>query len=63
MERLKASFLPGVDYRIVYDPTMRVPIDAVAHTLLEAILLVVIVVVVFLQTWRVDHSAGRGAGR
>jgi multidrug efflux pump len=54
MERLKASFPPGVDYRIVYDPTMfvRESIDAVAHTLLEAILLVVIVVVVFLQTWR-----------
>ena len=54
MERLKANFPPGVDYRIVYDPTMfvRESIDAVAHTLLEAILLVVIVVVVFLQTWR-----------
>ena len=54
MERLKASFPPGVDYRIVYDPTMfaRESIDAVAHTLLEAIVLVVIVVVIFLQTWR-----------
>jgi multidrug efflux pump len=54
MERLKQSFPPGVDYRIVYDPTVyvRESITAVAHTLLEAILLVVIVVVVFLQTWR-----------
>jgi len=54
MERLKQSFPPGVDYRIVYDPTVyvRESIRAVAHTLLEAILLVVIVVVVFLQTWR-----------
>ena len=54
MERLKQNFPPGVDYRIVYDPTVfvRESIDAVAHTLLEAILLVVIVVVVFLQTWR-----------
>ena len=54
MERLKASFPPGVDYRIVYDPTVfvRESINAVVHTLLEAILLVVIVVVVFLQTWR-----------
>jgi multidrug efflux pump len=54
MERLKASFPPGIDYRIVYDPTVfvRESIDAVAHTLLEAVLLVVIVVVVFLQTWR-----------
>ena len=54
MERLKQSFPPGVDYRIVYDPTVfvRESINAVAHTLFEAILLVVIVVVVFLQTWR-----------
>ncbi len=54
MERLKASFPPGVDYRIVYDPTVfvRESIAAVAHTLFEAILLVVIVVVIFLQTWR-----------
>jgi multidrug efflux pump len=54
MERLKESFPPGVDYRIVYDPTVfvRKSIDAVAHTLFEAILLVVLVVVVFLQTWR-----------
>ncbi|MEO8256696.1 MAG: multidrug efflux RND transporter permease subunit [Acidobacteriota bacterium] len=54
MERLKQNFPPGVDYRIVYDPTIyvRESINAVAHTLIEAILLVVIVVVVFLQTWR-----------
>jgi multidrug efflux pump len=54
MERLKAGFPPGVDYRIVYDPTVFVSesIDAVVHTLFEAILLVVIVVIVFLQTWR-----------
>jgi len=54
MERLKQTFPPGVDYRIVYDPTVfvRESIAAVAHTLFEAILLVVIVVVVFLQTWR-----------
>jgi multidrug efflux pump len=54
MERLKQSFPPGVEYRIVYDPTVyvRESINAVAHTLVEAILLVVLVVVVFLQTWR-----------
>ncbi|HEX5216103.1 MAG TPA: efflux RND transporter permease subunit, partial [Vicinamibacterales bacterium] len=54
MERLKQSFPPGVDYRIVYDPTVfvRESINAVAETLFEAILLVVLVVVVFLQTWR-----------
>jgi multidrug efflux pump len=54
MERLKQSFPEGVDYRIVYDPTVfvRHSISAVVETLFEAILLVVIVVMVFLQTWR-----------
>jgi multidrug efflux pump len=54
MEELKREFPPGVDYRIVYDPTVfvRGSIRAVVHTLLEATLLVVIVVILFLQTWR-----------
>jgi len=54
MEELKAKFPEGVDYAIAYDPTVFVEksIDAVIHTLLEAIILVVIVVVIFLQTWR-----------
>jgi multidrug efflux pump len=54
METLKQSFPQGVDYRIVYDPTIyvRQSIRAVVETLFEAILLVVIVVMVFLQTWR-----------
>lgn len=54
METLKKGFPDGVDYRIVYDPTIfvRGSIEAVVKTLLEAILLVVIVVVLFLQTWR-----------
>ncbi len=54
MERLKQTFPAGVDYRIVYDPTIyvRQSIRAVITTLFEAILLVVIVVMVFLQTWR-----------
>jgi multidrug efflux pump subunit AcrB len=54
MERLKQDFPEGVTYDIVYDPTRFVEqsITAVVHTLLEAILLVVIVVIVFLQTWR-----------
>lgn len=54
MEELKKTFPDGVDYGIVYDPTKFVSdsIDAVIHTLLEAILLVVLVVIVFLQTWR-----------
>ena len=54
MEELKKNFPEGVDYSVVYDPTVfvRHSIEAVLHTLAEAILLVVIVVILFLQTWR-----------
>ncbi len=54
MEELKQSFPQGLDYSIVYDPTVfvRDSIRAVVHTLLEAVLLVVLVVILFLQTWR-----------
>ena len=54
MARLSKDFPAGVEYDIVYDPTVfvRGSIDAVIATLLEAIVLVVIVVIVFLQTWR-----------
>src|SRR5688572_2186434 len=54
METLKESFPAGMDYEIVYDPTqfVRQSIDAVVHTLLEAVALVVLVVILFLQTWR-----------
>ncbi|MBB5392706.1 MULTISPECIES: efflux RND transporter permease subunit [unclassified Herbaspirillum] len=54
MKELSADFPSSVQYRIVYDPTqfVRASIEAVVHTLLEAILLVVIVVIIFLQTWR-----------
>src|SRR4029077_7458330 len=54
MEELKQSFPQGLDYSIVYDPTVfvRDSIKAVVHTLLEAVLLVVLVVILFLQTWR-----------
>ncbi len=54
MDELKKNFPQGMDYGIVYDPTqfVRQSIDAVLHTLLEAIALVVLVVIVFLQTWR-----------
>ena len=54
MAELKQSFPQGVDFEIVYDPTIfvRGSIEAVVHTLLEAIVLVVLVVIVFLQTWR-----------
>src|SRR6185503_18757161 len=54
MEELKKEFPQGVDYRIVYDPTVfvRESISAVVETLVEALLLVVLVVVLFLRTWR-----------
>ena len=54
MAELKGDMSEGVDYEIVYDPTVfvRASIEAVVHTLLEAIALVVIVVILFLQTWR-----------
>lgn len=54
MAELKKSFPQGMDYEVVYDPTIfvRGSIEAVVHTLLEAVVLVVLVVVLFLQTWR-----------
>lgn len=54
MTELKRKMPEGVDFDIAYDPTVfvRKSIDAVIHTLIEAIFLVVIVVVIFLQTWR-----------
>ncbi len=54
MKELKKNFPEGLDYNVVYDPTVfvRHSIEAVIHTLLEAIVLVVIVVIIFLQTWR-----------
>ncbi|PWC48443.1 efflux RND transporter permease subunit [Azospirillum sp. TSA6c] len=54
MAELKGDMPDGVDYSIVYDPTqfVRSSIEAVVHTLLEAVALVVLVVIVFLQTWR-----------
>jgi hydrophobe/amphiphile efflux-1 (HAE1) family protein len=54
MEELKKDFPEGLDYKIAYDPTVfvRHSIKAVVYTLLEAIALVVLVVILFLQTWR-----------
>jgi hydrophobe/amphiphile efflux-1 (HAE1) family protein len=54
MDSLKSRFPVGMDYRIIYDPTVfvRQSIDSVVVTLLEAIALVVLVVILFLQTWR-----------
>jgi hydrophobe/amphiphile efflux-1 (HAE1) family protein len=54
MERLQRDFPAGIDYRIVYNPTdfVSASIDAVYQTIFEAIALVVLVIVVFLQSWR-----------
>src|SRR5207247_7108886 len=54
MEELSRSFPEGLTYKIVYNPTVfvRESIKEVIHTLFEAVGLVVLVVLVFLQTWR-----------
>ncbi|WP_395696888.1 efflux RND transporter permease subunit [Methylocella sp.] len=54
MEEAKKDFPPGVDYEVVYNPTefIQQSVDEVVHTLYEAMALVVLVVIVFLQTWR-----------
>jgi hydrophobe/amphiphile efflux-1 (HAE1) family protein len=54
MKELSRTFPQGLTYEITYDPTVfvRNAIRAVVDTLFEAILLVVLVVVVFLQSWR-----------
>jgi hydrophobe/amphiphile efflux-1 (HAE1) family protein len=54
MKTLSKDFPKGLEYRIVYNPTefIQQSVDAVIHTLLEAIALVVLVIIVFLQKWR-----------
>jgi hydrophobe/amphiphile efflux-1 (HAE1) family protein len=54
MEIAKKDFPAGMDYQVPYNPTEYVAksVEEVEHTLLEAVLLVVVVVIVFLQTWR-----------
>src|SRR5438046_3596214 len=54
MEELSRSFPEGLTYKIVYNPTVfvRESIKEVIRTLFEAVGLVVLVVLVFLQTWR-----------
>ncbi len=54
MEQVKAKFPPDVEYRIAYNPTefIEESIQEVYKTLFEAVGLVVIVVLVFLQSWR-----------
>jgi hydrophobe/amphiphile efflux-1 (HAE1) family protein len=54
MEELSKRFPPGLTYTIIYDPTqfIRQSVDEVQKTIAEAILLVVLVVILFLQSWR-----------
>jgi multidrug efflux pump len=54
MQVLSRSFPAGLKYTIVYDPTQFIEqsVEAVIHTLFEAVVLVLVVVLVFLQTWR-----------
>jgi multidrug efflux pump len=54
MAQLSKRFPPGVKYDIVYNPTQFIQesVNAVVETIGEAIVLVVLVVIVFLQTWR-----------
>ena len=54
MQELSKNFPPGLKYDIVYNPTEFIAesVDEVTKTIWEAVLLVVIVVILFLQTWR-----------
>ncbi|MGE3229059.1 MAG: efflux RND transporter permease subunit, partial [Hyphomicrobium sp.] len=54
MVELSKTFPAGLKYDIIYNPTdfIQQSVDAVVETILEAVVLVVLVVIVFLQTWR-----------
>ncbi|MEM1317924.1 MAG: efflux RND transporter permease subunit, partial [Pseudomonadota bacterium] len=54
MDDIAESFPPGLEHRIVYNPTefIQESVDAVISTILEAVALVILVIVVFLQSWR-----------
>jgi hydrophobe/amphiphile efflux-1 (HAE1) family protein len=54
MAQMAPSFPRGLEYRIIYNPTefIEVSIKALMLTILEAIALVVLVIIIFLQTWR-----------
>ncbi|HZD28916.1 MAG TPA: efflux RND transporter permease subunit, partial [Xanthobacteraceae bacterium] len=54
MNQLSADFPAGIKHAIVYNPTefIQQSVNAVTETILEAVLLVVLVVILFLQTWR-----------
>jgi hydrophobe/amphiphile efflux-1 (HAE1) family protein len=54
MKQISENFPADLEYGILYNPTqfIRESVDAVQHTIFEAIVLVVLVVILFLQTWR-----------
>ncbi|WEJ98395.1 MAG: multidrug efflux RND transporter permease subunit [Candidatus Sphingomonas phytovorans] len=54
MKSMSARFPKGLEYKVIYNPTEFIAqsIDAVKDTLFEAIILVVLVILVFLQKWR-----------
>ncbi len=54
MADLSKSFPAGLRYDIVYNPTVFIQqsVDAVIQTMFEAVVLVVVVIILFLQTWR-----------
>ena len=54
MADVSKSFPAGLQYAIIYDPTqfIRQSVQAVVETIFEAMILVVLVVILFLQTWR-----------
>lgn len=54
MDELSEDFPPGLEYQVVYNPTafISASINAVYTTIAEAVILVVIVIMVFLQSWR-----------
>jgi hydrophobe/amphiphile efflux-1 (HAE1) family protein len=54
MAEISKSFPPGLEYGIFYNPTQFIQesVNAVIQTIFEAVILVVIVIVLFLQTWR-----------
>lgn len=54
MDELSQDFPDGLEHTVVYNPTKFIEdsVNAVIHTLFEAVVLVVLVIVVFLQSWR-----------
>jgi len=54
LKDMSTHFPKGMEYRVIYNPTQFIgeSIKAVQHTLLEAVVLVVIVILIFLQSWR-----------